>query len=52
MDKQYDKRIGRTRRRLESGNTQNDTKKISTWTTSGHDGMVSGSRNSPPFTTD
>ena len=43
MDKQYDKRIRRARRRPESGNThqviQNDTKKISNWKTSGHDGI-------------
>ena len=41
MDKQHNKRIRRTRRRLESGNThrftRNDTKKISNWKTPGHD---------------
>ena len=45
MDKQYDKRIKRTRRRPESGNThrftQNDTKKIFNWKTPGHDGIHS-----------
>ena len=40
-DKQYDKRIRRARRRLESGNThrftQNNTKKVSNLETPGHD---------------
>ena len=53
MDKQYDMRTRRTRRRLESGNThrftQNDTKK---YQTGKRQAMVSGSRNSLPFTTD
>ena len=43
MDKQYDKRTRKTRRRSERGNThrftQNNTKKISNWKTSGHDGI-------------
>ena len=43
MDKQYDKRIRRARRRPQRGNihrfTQNDTKKISNRKTPGHDGM-------------
>ena len=43
MDKQFDKRIRRTRRSSESGNThrfiQNDTKKISNWKTPGHNGI-------------
>ena len=42
MDKQHEKKIRRTRRRPESGNTerftQNYIKKISNWKTSGHDG--------------
>ena len=42
MDKQYDKRIRRARRRTESKNTnrftKNNTKKISNWKTPGHDG--------------
>ena len=43
MDKQYDKKTRRIRRRPESRNThrftQNDTKKISNWKTPGHDGI-------------
>ena len=43
MDKQHDKRIRRTRRRLKSGNThrftQNNTKKTSNWKTLVHDGI-------------
>ena len=43
MDKQYDKRIRRTRRRPRSGNThrftQSNTKKKSNWITQGHDGI-------------
>ena len=58
MDKQYDKRIRRTRRRPESGNThrftQNDIK--NEYETGKRlammEYMVSGSRNSHPFTTD
>ena len=57
MDKQYDKRTRRTRRRPESGNThqftQNDTKKYQIGKRQAMmEYMVSGSRNSPPFTTD
>ena len=43
MDKQYDKRTRKTQRKPESGNThrftQNDTRKISNWKTSGHGGI-------------
>ena len=43
MDKQYDKRIRRARRKPESGNTHrftpNNTKKISSWKTPGDDGI-------------
>ncbi len=57
MDKQYDKRTRRTQKRPKSGNTyqftQNDTEK---YQTGKRQAMmvckVSGSRNSPPFTTD
>ena len=57
MDKQYDKRIRRPRRRSESGNThrftQNNTKKYQTGKRQAMmEYMVSGSRRSPPFTTD
>ena len=44
MDKQYDKRTRKTKRRPESGNTyrftQNDTKEISNRKTRGHDGIL------------
>ena len=57
MDKQYDKRIRRPRRRPENGNThrftQNDFKK---YQIRKHQAMMeymdSGSRNSPQFMTD
>ena len=57
MDKQYDKRTRRTRGKPESGYThrftQNDTKKCQTGKRLDMmECMVSGSRNSPPFTTD
>ena len=43
MDKQYDKRIRRARRKPENGNThrftQKDTKEISNLKTPGHDGI-------------
>ena len=57
MDKQYGKRTRRIQGRPQSGNThwttQKDTKK---YQTGKHQAMMeymdSGSRNSPPFTTD
>ena len=57
MDKQYDKRTRRTWKRPESGNThrfnQIDTKKYQTGKRQPMmKYMGSGSRNSPPFTTD
>ena len=55
MDKQYDKRIRRNRRRPESGNTHKfiQNKKYQTGKRQAMmEYMVSGSRNSPPFTTD
>ena len=56
-DKLYDKRIRRAQRRPQSGNThwftQNDTKKYQTGKRLAMmEYVVSGSRNSPPFTTD
>ena len=55
MDKQHDKRIRRTRRKLESGNThrftQNNSKKYQIGKCQAMmEYMDSGSRNSPSFT--
>ena len=57
MDKRYDKRTRRTRERPQSGNThritQKDTKRFQTVKRQDMmEYMDSGSRNSPPFTTD
>ena len=57
MHKQHDRRIRRAQRTRKSGNThqftQNETKKyLSGKCQVRIEYMVSGSRNSPPFTTD